>query len=64
MKNGLEASSIHPRWTSDHCDLLVSEHFRIRVYGTVGVVTGVYHGKGNMALPEQSRRPAREELNS
>jgi hypothetical protein len=41
MKNSLQALSIHPSWTSDHCDLLASKRFRIRVYGTVGVVTGV-----------------------
>jgi hypothetical protein len=46
MKNSLQALSIHPSWTSDHCDLLASKRFRVRVYGTVGVATGVYHGKG------------------
>ena len=32
--------------TSYHYDLLVSEGFRIKLYGTVGVVTGTYHEKG------------------
>jgi ketosteroid isomerase-like protein len=32
--------------TSYHYDLLVSEDFRIKVYGTVAVVTGAYHEKG------------------
>jgi ketosteroid isomerase-like protein len=31
---------------SYHYDLLVSEGFRIKVYGTVGVVMGTYHEKG------------------
>jgi ketosteroid isomerase-like protein len=31
---------------SYHYDLLVSEDFRIKVYGDTGVVTGVYHEKG------------------
>jgi Domain of unknown function (DUF4440) len=31
---------------SYHYDLLVSEGFRIKVYGTAGVVTGTYHEKG------------------
>ena len=32
---------------SYHYDLLVSDHFRIKVYGTVAVVTGSYHEKGS-----------------
>ena len=32
--------------TSYHYDLLVSEGFRIKLYGTVAVVTGTYHEKG------------------
>lgn len=31
---------------SYHFDLLVSDGFRIKVYGTVAVVTGTYHEKG------------------
>jgi ketosteroid isomerase-like protein len=31
---------------SYHYDLLVSENFRIKVYGTVGIVMGTYHEKG------------------
>lgn len=30
-----------------HYDLLVSDHFRIKVYDTVAVVTGAYHEKGS-----------------
>jgi ketosteroid isomerase-like protein len=33
--------------TSYHYDVLVSEGFRIKVYGTVAVVTGTYHEKGS-----------------
>jgi ketosteroid isomerase-like protein len=32
---------------SYHYDLLVSEGFRVRVYGTVAVVTGTYHEVGS-----------------
>lgn len=45
----LQTKKEHMAFTRDksyHYDLLVSEDFRIRVYGTVGVVTGVYHEKG------------------
>src|ERR1700722_8859012 len=45
----LQSKKEHMAFTRDksyHYDLLVSEDFRIRVYGTVGVVTGVYHEKG------------------
>ena len=56
MKDGLEALSIHPCWTSDHCDLRVSEHFRIPVYGTVGVVTAVYLYQGKGSLKSKGRR--------
>jgi ketosteroid isomerase-like protein len=31
---------------SYHYDALVSEDFRVKVYGTVAVVTGTYHEKG------------------
>jgi ketosteroid isomerase-like protein len=31
---------------SYHYDLLVSEDFRIKVYGDTGIVTGTYHEKG------------------
>jgi ketosteroid isomerase-like protein len=33
--------------TSYHYDALVSEGFRIKVYGTVAVVTGEYHERGS-----------------
>jgi hypothetical protein len=45
----LQTKKEHMAFTRDksyHYDLLVSEGFRIRVYGTVGVVTGTYHEKG------------------
>ncbi len=45
----LQTKKEHMAFTKDksyHYDLLVSEDFRIRVYGTVGVVTGTYHEKG------------------
>jgi ketosteroid isomerase-like protein len=45
----LQTKKQHMASTRDksyHYDLLVSEGFRIKVYGTVGVVTGVYHEKG------------------
>ena len=32
---------------SYHYDVLVSEGYRVRVYGTVAVVTGTYHEKGS-----------------
>jgi ketosteroid isomerase-like protein len=42
--------------TSYHYDLLVSEDFRIRVYGTVAVVTGTYHEKGSSKGTHFDRR--------
>jgi ketosteroid isomerase-like protein len=45
----LQSKKEHMAFTKDksyHYDLLVSEDFRIRVYGMVGVVTGAYHEKG------------------
>jgi ketosteroid isomerase-like protein len=45
----LQTKKEHMTSTKDksyHYDLLVSEDFRIKVYGTVGVVTGTYHEKG------------------
>ena len=45
----LQSKRAHMAFTKDksyHYDLLVSEGFRIKVYGTVGVVTGTYHEKG------------------
>ncbi len=45
----LQTKKEHMAFTKDksyHYDLLVSEDFRIKVYGTVGVVTGTYHEKG------------------
>jgi hypothetical protein len=33
--------------TSYHYEVLVSESFRIKVYGTVAVVTETYHKKGS-----------------
>ena len=41
---------------SYHYDLLVSEDFRIKVYGTVGVVTGTYHEKGSSKGSHFDRR--------
>ncbi len=42
--------------TSYHYDLLVSEDFRIKVYGTVAVVTGTYHEKGSSKGSHFDRR--------
>lgn len=42
--------------TSYHYDLLVSEGFRIKVYGTVAVVTGTYHEKGSSKGSRFDRR--------
>jgi ketosteroid isomerase-like protein len=42
--------------TSYHYDLLVSENFRIKVYGTVAVVTGTYHEKGSTKGSHFDRR--------
>jgi ketosteroid isomerase-like protein len=42
--------------TSYHYDLLVSENFRIKVYGTVAVVTGTYHEKGSSKGSHFDRR--------
>jgi len=41
---------------SYHYDLLVSEDFRIKVYGTVAVVTGTYHEKGSSKGTHFDRR--------
>lgn len=49
----------HMAFTKDpsyHYDLLVSEGFRIKVYGTVGVVTGTYHEKGSYKGTHFDRR--------
>jgi ketosteroid isomerase-like protein len=42
--------------TSYHYDVLVSEGFRIKVYGTVAVVTGTYHEKGSSKGTHFDRR--------
>ncbi len=39
-----------------HYDLLVSEDFRIKVYGDAGVVTGTYHEKGKYKGKQFDRR--------
>lgn len=44
------------RDTSYHYDMLVSEDFRIKVYGTVAVVTGIYHEKGSSKGAHFDRR--------
>jgi ketosteroid isomerase-like protein len=44
------------RDTSYHYDSLVSEDFRIKVYGTVAVVTGTYHEKGSSKGSHFDRR--------
>jgi hypothetical protein len=47
--NTLQTKQAHLAFARDksyHYDLLVSEDFRIKVYGTVGVVNGTYHEKG------------------
>jgi ketosteroid isomerase-like protein len=41
---------------SYHYDLLVSEDFRIKMYGTVAVVTGTYHEKGSSKGSRFDRR--------
>jgi ketosteroid isomerase-like protein len=41
---------------SYHYDVLVSEGFRIKVYGTVAVVTGTYHEKGSSKGTHFDRR--------
>ena len=46
----LQTKHEHMSSTKDmsyHYDVLVSEGFRIKVYGTVAVVTGTYHEKGS-----------------
>ena len=55
----LQTKREHMAFTKDksyHYDLLVSEDFRIRVYGTVGVVTGTYHEKGRYKGKSFDRR--------
>jgi len=42
--------------TSYRYDALVSEDFRIKVYGTVAVVTGTYHEKGSSKGSHFDRR--------
>ena len=42
--------------TSYHYDALVSENFRVKVYGTVAVVTGTYHEKGSSKGSHFDRR--------
>jgi ketosteroid isomerase-like protein len=42
--------------TSYHYDALVSEDFRVKVYGTVAVVTGTYHEKGSTRGSHFDRR--------
>jgi hypothetical protein len=41
---------------SYHYDVLVSEGYRVRVYGTVAVVTGAYHEKGSSKGKHFDRR--------
>ena len=41
---------------SYHYDVLVSEGYRVRVYGTVAVVTGTYHEKGSAKGKHFDRR--------
>lgn len=55
----LQTKDGHLAFTKDvsyHYDLLVSEDFRIRLYGTVGVVTGTYHEKGSYKGKRFDRR--------
>ena len=55
----LQSKNGHMAFMKDksyHYDLLVSEDFRIRVYGTVGVVTGTYHEKGKYKCKLFDRR--------
>jgi len=42
--------------TSYHYDVLVSEGFRVRVYGSVAVVTGTYHEVGSSKRKHFDRR--------
>jgi ketosteroid isomerase-like protein len=42
--------------SSYHYDVLVSEGYRVRVYGTVAVVTGTYHEKGSAKGKHFDRR--------
>src|SRR5690348_3905693 len=42
--------------TSYHYDVLVSEGFRVRVYGSVAVVTGTYHEVGSSKGKHFDRR--------
>ena len=55
----LQSKQQHLAATKDasyHYDLLLSEGFRIKVYGTVGVVTGTYHEKGSYKGSHFDRR--------
>jgi ketosteroid isomerase-like protein len=55
----LQTKRDHMAATKDasyHYDLLVSEDFRIRLYGTVAVVTGSYHEKGSAKGSHFDRR--------
>jgi ketosteroid isomerase-like protein len=42
--------------SSYHYDVLVSQGYRVRVYGTVAVVTGTYHEKGSSKGKHFDRR--------
>ena len=55
----LQTKREHMSFTKDasyHYDVLVSEGFRIKVYGTVAVVTGTYHEKGSSKGTHFDRR--------
>jgi len=55
----MQTKQQHMAFTKDpsyHYDLLVSEDFRVKVYGTVGVVTGTYHEKGSYKGSHFDRR--------
>ena len=55
----MQSKKEHMAFTKDpsyHYDMLVSEGFRIKVYGTVGVVTGTYHEKGSSKGSHFDRR--------
>jgi ketosteroid isomerase-like protein len=55
----LQTKREHMAFTKDasyHYDVLVSEGFRIKVYGTVAVVTGTYHEKGSSKGTRFDRR--------
>src|ERR1700750_446229 len=55
----LQTKREHMSFTKDasyHYDVLVSEGFRIKVYGAVAVVTGTYHEKGTSKGTHFNRR--------